>query len=278
MADNLLTLDLRGMTEKLTAITEQVQEKLEVAAKKLSIQAHAHVAEQAATKLHSRLELFKDNLSWKELEPGVYAITVAGEARWIEDGMSQHEMLEDLLSSPKAKISKSGKRYIVIPFKHSKGPTSQTHIEKKMLQAIKTELQKRNIPYMKNEVNPDGSPKIGLLHSFDMEKPGIQGGPVRPGQFGPQGKSFAPNARPGSQEGPSDRPYLFGVRIYQKMVDEGQVQRGIFTFRVASESQMGSGKWMHPGLAPMHFLEETFEWCKTTWDTEIAPELLQGLK
>jgi hypothetical protein len=190
---------------------------------------------------------------------------------------SQHEMLEDLLKSPKAKTSKTGNRYIVIPFKHSKGPTKQTKVEKKLLSAIKNELTKRNIPYMKTEVNPDGSPKTGLLHSFDLSTPNTQH-PRKPGETGPQGKGFSIAHRPGSQEGPSGRPYLWGVRIYQKLTKDGDAQRGIFTFRVASDSQKGSGKWVHPGLGPMHFLEDGYEYAKNLWDTQIAPELLQGLK
>lgn len=288
MADEVsLTLDLSEIIKVSEDLTAQVQKKLQVVAKHLTMQTHAHVKEQAAEKLKTRRELFDENLDIEQIDASTWAIVVKEKARWIEDGMEPHSMLDDLLASPKAKTAKDGSKYLVVPFKHNKGPTMQTSGQKEMVGALRQELKQQKIAYSKIARNPDGSPKTGLLHKLDLNKPTQRRTPE--GQEGPGGRAFAAHS-PGNQEGPTGRPYLWGVRIYQqlKKSPDGKVMRDshgnaqatreIFTFRIASSKHAGTNKWFHPGLAPAHLLDEAYEWAKDQWDNHIAPELILGLQ
>lgn len=285
--DITLHLDLSEVTDHTKKVLQGLESRLAVAAEHLAIQAHAHVRERAQTKLKSRLDLFNQNLELETLDKGVYAITIKEPARWIEDGMDPHSMIDDLLKSPKAKTAKDGSRYLIVPFKHNVVPSKQTPLQGELLGHLKNALKNRNIPYQKVERNPDGSPKTGLLHSFDLNGPKRKT-PGR-GAQGPLGRPYAAHSLGhAGEEGPSGRPYLWGVRIYQnrlknsdgspKLTGKGQqaVGRDIFTFRVVSSKQ--SNKWFHPGTPPMNFLDDAYEWAKRQWDDVIAPQIAAELE
>lgn len=286
--DAFLTLDVSDVLSAFKELEDQLRSKLETAVKSLAIQAEAHIREQANSKLHSRREAFLEELSWEQLDKGVFAVIIGEKARWIEDGVPPHNMIEDLLSSKSAKTSKSGSRYVVIPFKHSIGKTRSTAKQKVMVAALRSALRAKGIPYKKIERNADGTPKTGLLHSFNLAKPESQHR-VGPPFVGPQGQHFQAHPAPGGREGPGGRPYLQGVRIYQSELkteagkvehdEEGnpKVERNIFTFRTVSSKQKGSGAWEHPGLHPMGFIEETKNWAEQEWDSVIQPEILASL-
>ncbi len=267
MASNNLSIviDIAEVRELFSGLTKDLEQRLGVAAASLAVQTHAHVKEQAQSRLHSRREMFVEALTIEQIDAHTWSITVPQKVRWIEDGMPAHDMLEDLLKSPKAKTSKDGGKYIVIPFKHNKGPTQQTPAQSALLQTIKKELKKKSIPYGKIEKNPDGSPKQGLLHKFDIMKP-------------------SPKAEHHSNH------ILEGISVYQKgkknpdgspkMGKDGHqsVSREIMTFRIASSKHKGTGKWFHPGVEAMNFLDEGYEWAMRLWESEIQPEILQALK
>lgn len=286
-ADLTLSLDLGDVVSEVKKVAKDLESKLGVAAQHLALGAYARVKDQAQAKLRSRLELFNENLHLETLEHGVYAVVVKQSARWIEDGMEPHSMLEALLRSPKAKTAKDGSRYLTVPFKHNIAPRKQTPLQSELLGSLRNALKTQKIPYQKIERNPDGSPKLGLLHSLDLH------GPKRntpgPEAQGPMGRPYSPHSLGHSgEQGPEGRPYLWGVRIYQrlkqnpdgsqKMTGKGDaaVGRDIFTFRVASSKQ--TNKWMHPGSAPMGFLDDAYEWAKREWDEKIAPQILRELE
>lgn len=70
-----------------------------------------------------RLPIFLKHLQIEE-DDGHPAVTLAGEAAWIEEGAPEREMLPDLLASPKAKVSKKGRRYVVVPLRPGDAPSS----------------------------------------------------------------------------------------------------------------------------------------------------------
>lgn len=212
---------------------------------------HAHVLEQANERLHSRREAYVKALRFEEVQPGLWVITVPESTLWIEEGQSPHNMLDDLLKSPKAKTAKDGSKYLVIPFQHDKGPTQQTDHARGVTQMLKQELKKRGVPYKKIEKGVNGQPKTGLIHSLNL------GGEKRPHWTS---------------------PILDGVRIYQHATKDGKgvqkVSRSIMTFRVASSKQVGTGKWDHPGSAPVKLLDDAFQWCQNEWEQNVLPALL----
>lgn len=294
-------LDLHIDTSELAgvekALSEDVMKKMRQATELLATQTHAHIVEEANSKLRSRLRPFLQNLTFGEVGENVWAVTVLKGGMWVEEGLSQHEMIDDLLKSKNAKTAKDGSRYTVVPFQHNKGPTYQSAGEAALLNTLKQALRKENIPYGKIERNEDGSPKKGLLHSLDIDTPNINDARThltpRPhmqddlGRFaGPQAYRQRNSPRPTGQEGPGGRPFLWGVRVYQNALKgkDGEplfdkkgferVGRNIMTFRVASSKQKGTGAWMHPGLEGKKFLDEAYDWAIKEWETKIAPQLL----
>lgn len=286
MSDFSLELNLDEVIREHRDMEGKIRSRLALATRNLAAQTHAHVKEEAANKLHSRLEEFNENLDFEQVDTNTYSIIVREKARWIEDGMPQHSMLENLLASPKAKHAQDGSKYIVVPFKHNKGPTKQTPHQREIARQLKGELRRRNIPYGKLERNPDGSPKMGLLHKFDFA--GKQDKPKH-GAQGPASFPMAAHHTGTGVLGPDGRPFLHGVRVYQhynrnadgtfRLNQKGQVTvgRSIMTFRVASSKHEGGSKWFHPGLAPKNFLEEALNWAQSEWDNRIAPEILKEI-
>src|SRR6266404_2820585 len=262
MADLELRLDLDEVIGAHETMIAQSRELMEKAVQSLAVQAHAHVVEEAQKKLHSRRQMFLDNLRLEQIDKNLWSVVVGEKAVWIEDGQSAHNMLHDLLSSPKAKTNKKGGKYLVVPFSHSKGgPSSQTPFQQSLVAAVKSALQMQRIPYKGIERHQDGSPKLGLLHRFDLNRPT----PKQPHH---------------------SVPLLFGISVYQrlnrsadgsvKMTKGGKesVSRDIMTFRVASSSAAGTGAWEHPGNAPMNFLDSARDWAENLWETQIKPQIV----
>ena len=256
----------------IATIGDAATKALADGARNLAAATHAHIIEEANKKLHTRRAMFIENCSYFQADADVWIISLAAKARWIDDGMSQRDMLADLLKSPKAKTSKSGSKYIVVPFKHSGGVTENTPAQMTLIQTVKQELKKRDIPYQSIEKDASGTAKLGKLHSFD-----IMNSPARtssgPGQGrGPLGKVM---------QGPTGIPLLKGVNIYQREVQDKQgktsVRRDIMTFRVASSTMEGQGRWQHPGLEATHLFEDGLEWCRREWETVIGPKVLQAV-
>ncbi len=251
----------------------KAQEVFSDAMRDLSAQAHAHLLEQVQSKLHSTRQKYIDALRFEQVEDGAWLITLEPSALWIEEGIpANREMIDDLLKSKKAKMSKDGSRYLSVPMQHNKGPSQQTPAQQDLTATLKSELKRRNIPYGKIEKDSAGNPKVGLLHKFD-----IRHGPMKTAHGPGQGKGLIGQVRQGS----SGIPFLQGVRVYQKPVKDKtgktSVQRSIMTFRTVSSKQKGSGKWVHPGLTPKHFFEETADWALQEWERRIKDKVLDSL-
>lgn len=245
---------LSQMAESVTQISQDIHDGVRA----LSVITHAHIVEEANKKLHSRQEAFVKALKYEQIDDHTWAITVPADQRWIEDGMKAGSMLPGLLNSPKAKTAKDGSRYIVIPMKKNdagaqRGPSQSSAFAKQLANQVRAEMRKQGIPYQRPiERDASGKPKMGLLHAFD-----IMNSPKRPHWTSPA---------------------LQGVRVYQNMTKgkrgEDVVSRDIMTFRVASSKHAGL-KWEHPGLHPMHFLEEAQRWALEEWSQRMLPEILK---
>lgn len=243
-------IDIEALKAEFQGMEREIDASVRDAAKMLAVQTHAHVVEQASQKLRTRLKMFLDGLQYRETD-NVYSIVVPANIRWIEDGMPAHSMLPGLLRSPKAKMSKDGHRYIVVPFNHSKGPSQQTPFANSITQLMKQQLKKKGIPYKGIEKDSSGKPLIGALHRLNL------GGPKRDHW---------------------SAPALQGLTIYQNKGAKGGVKREAMTFRVASDRHAGTGKWEHPGLEGKGFLDEAFHWAQNEWESRILPELLERFK
>lgn len=293
MNDLVVTVDISGARELVRDLQEfeaEVQEKVG----DLASQTHLHIKEQVQQRLNTRRDMYDQALSSvQEVGPGVYVIKLDASAVWIEEGMPQHSMVDDLLRGPNVRTAKDGSRFRVIPFDQSKGGGRTATAGQSMLNtALRQELRKRNIPYKNIERHPDGSPKTGLLHKFNMDQPLRPGGTAGKPGFGkgPEGEVMqGPNAAGGSGGG---IPLLQGVRIYQNalfkrapngdMVPNTNKQglqratRGIMTFRVVSSKHKGL-KWNYPGIEGTHLFEEAEQWAGSEWTNHILPDILRRL-
>lgn len=234
------------------------------AAKNLTAMGHAKAVELAARQLHARRQMFVEGLEMKQVNEFTWFISLNAKATWIEDGMPPHSMLDALLRSAKARTSKDGTRYVVVPFRHGPGVGGGhgTPAQMSLTDTIKSEMKQRGIPYAKVERAPDGSPKMGLLHRFN-----ILNAPLKTAEGPGQGRG----AIGAVKQGPTGIPFLRGVGVYQRPGAGGKVQRDIMTFRIASEKHRNQGRWEHPGLRPVKILDQTAEWILQTWEREIAP-------
>lgn len=263
--------DILGLSD----IKEKIDAASKDALRDLSMAAHAHLIEQVQSKLRSTREKYLDALSFQQVSDDTFMITLDAKAMWIEEGIAPNtDMLEGLLNSPKAKTSKDGHKYIVVPFEHNKGPSKQTQAQQSLTATIREELKRRKIPYGKLEMDASGKPKTGLLHSFD-----IKDKPIKEMHAPGQGKGPIGHV----MQGPTGIPLLKGIRVYQREIKDkatgkSKIVKSIMTFRVASSKQRGTGQWVHPGLEPKHFFEETVDWCNKLLDEQIIPKIFFSIQ
>lgn len=308
MSKDLLYLDVNvnGILDAVRGL-EGAEERIAQKVGDLAAQAHLRIIESAQQKLHTRREMYLEALNFVEVSPMLHVIELEAKARWIEDGMPEHEMIDDLLMGGKPpKIVKSGKhkgkKYKVIPFQHNKGPTKQTPAQQDLTATLKAALKKEKVPYGKIEKDEaTGLPKEGKLHEFNFDtshtnetKPHTPMGPTGPHESwtaaGPRSHRQRNTPRPAGQEGPGGRPFLWGVRVYQKILRDAKTgemlrtkkgniraQRSIMTFRIVGEWQKGTGKWNYPGIEGMGFLDDAYEWAKREWEQNIEPEIISEL-
>jgi hypothetical protein len=268
-----IDIDLSELLDLQQTLEPKIMEELRKGAELLSMQAHAHLLELAQTQLHTTRERYISAVSFKQVDEDTWSIDLDASAMWIENGMQQHEMIQAMLKSPKAKTSKSGDKYLVVPFDHKKGPTKQSQAGTDLTSTIKQELAKRKIPYAKIEKNNQGNPRLGLLHSFD-----ILNKPMKTHEGPGQGRGPIGMVR----QGTTGIPHLKGVRIYQnefkdEKTGKKSVKRSIMTFRVVSSKQIGSGKWIHPGIPPKLLFDKTAEWAIDEFKNKIGPMILDKL-
>jgi hypothetical protein len=268
--------DLRDLGVDLERIAKQAGEDL-------AAMAYGKAVELAGERLHSRRQMFVDGLHLVE-QDGVKVLQLDANVRWIDDGLPPHDMLDALLASPKAKFSKDGSRYLVVPFGHGpgKGATNTPTSSQPMVEAVKREMKARKIPWARIERDADGNALMGRLHKFDV-RASIH--PAKTGQgagqgWGPEGAvRQGPNERQlvGGGPGGGGRPFLSQVNVYQRPKPGGGVQRSVVSFRIASSKHRGDGRWHYPGIEGAGIFDEVEAWSQRTLDQDILPKLLAKL-
>jgi len=275
-----VNVDLSGI-DGLRDFQAVVEAEAADANRRLAASAYAHAVELATRELTSRREKYLQALSFFE-QDGVAIIQLDASALWVEDGMSPHNMLDSLLSSPKAKIGKDGQKYLVVPFDHSPGhgATNTTPYQLDLVNTVRREMAKRKIPWAKIERDDQGRPKLGRLHRFSVNSSPIKTGPGPGMGRGPVGDvRQGPNARQlvGGGPGGGGTPFLAGVGVYQSAGAGGSVKRSVMTFRVASSEHYGQERWDHPGLEPKRILSRTADWAEEQVKNVIVPDLMERL-
>jgi hypothetical protein len=263
-----INLDLSEL-EDLMDLGDLADEEMGRAAARLTAMTRAKIAELANQKLHTRRGMFMDALTHFQVDDNTWVVNLDKSARWIDEGLPEHNMLENLLKSKKAKISKDGHRYLVVPFQHNRTKQNMTPAQQSLLNTIKNELSKVGATPNKIEMKADGTPQLGLVRSMDiMSKPKS----TRKLKIGAGG--FGDVA-----QGPTGIPLLKGVRIYQKEINKADGSKGVgrfvMTFRVASDKHKDQpNRWKHPGVGATNLMEEGMRWALEEWESKIAPELV----
>lgn len=60
---------------------------LQSAIRELAAQTHMHIVEEAHSKLHTRLKMFTDSLSYYQEDSNTWVVNLEADARWIDEGM-----------------------------------------------------------------------------------------------------------------------------------------------------------------------------------------------
>ena len=248
MSDLKFEIDVNSIASEFGEMKKDLSKDLKQAVGGLASMTHAKTLELATQELGSLQKMYKDNVSFQQLEENIWVVSLDEKALWIEEGRKSGFM-EELLNGKSSKTSASGEKYAVIPFEHSKNPSEQSSRAQQLTNMIKDELKERGINYRKPEYNADGSPKLGLIKRFNVESAKLK-------------------------ESHKDEP-LKGVAIYQRMdKNTGKVRRDIMTFRVITERHREEGRWIHPGRAGDKLMDKAFEWAMNEWDSKILPEVL----
>jgi len=274
-----INVDIEDLLKIDRSIEGSVKKAVEEAVDRLTKQSYAHLLELAQNELHSSRDKYIENLREPELRDNVWMIILDKPAHWIEDGMPQHEMIDDLIKSKKAKTAKDGSRYLIVPFEHNpkdkkghnKGPASLSPEAVDLQNAIKKSLKKQGTSWDKIETDEKGNPKLGKIRQFNVQTPlKTKEGP---------GQGRGPVGQP--RQGTTGIPHLNGVTVYQKAMKDKKgntkTVKSIMTFRIASSKQKGSGKWMYPGIEGRALLQKTYDWAVEQLEREVIPRIMDDI-
>lgn len=248
-------LDLEKISKEFSQLKDRINNLAKSAISSLAASTHAKALELATEKLTVTRDKYTEALSFDQLSDNIWVISLdMQKAGWIEDGRKSGFM-DELLKGKSAKTSKSGQKYAIIPFEHSKPPSRQVPSAQRFTQEIKKFLKEQDISYKKIEYNPDGSPKLGLIHSF---KKGI-------------GTNIYPSHA-------AKHEFSEGLSIYQTQDKKtGKVRRDVMTFRVISEKHRSEGLWNHPGRPGVFIIDKAYEWALNELQTVVIPEIMKNL-
>jgi hypothetical protein len=255
MSDFKVNVDIAPLTQFLENFTKEVTTNLKKSVRALANDAHNHIKEEAQNKLHSFRDKYLESLSAPEqVSEYIWVITLNEKAEWIEEGRPEpFDMKPGLLKD--GKTSKDGHKYRVVPMNQAKSPTqmsaNNSGYEQNMVNKVKAELKKQGIPYKKLELDKNGSPRIGKLHSLDID-------------------SYIP--------GKGNTPQLHGINIYQTKQKNGSVKRSITTFRTVTDKDNQKDKWIHPAVDAKNFFEQARIWAEKEFETKILPAIVEKYK
>ena len=254
MPDFKIEVDGESISKQFGDLKLEVEASIKTAMGALAAQTHEKALDFAKEKLKSTYGIYAEALKFEQLSENMWVVELNMEkAGWLEDGRKSGWM-EELLKGKSSRTGKNGQRYAIIPFEHSKIPSKQAPSAQRFTQEIRKFLKEKEINYKKIEYNNDGSPKMGLLHSF---KDGI-------------GKELYPSHM-------AKHDVFKGLSIYQsKDKKTGKMRRDVMTFRVISESQRGSGMWNHPGRSGEFIIDKAYEWALKELENVVMPQIIDS--
>lgn len=264
-----VTLDIQALKDLAEGLMPAAQKALQEATEILASSVHGKIVELAQSTLHSRRQMYLDALHFEKVQDDLYLITLDAKATWIEDGYGAGSMLDFLLKSPKAKTNKLGQKYLVVPFSHNTKPSERSPAQNDLIESIQSELKRRNLPKM-NAIERDslGRPKIGKIRSFNVPTP------LKTGEGPGQGRGEVGQPR----QGVTGIPHGNGVTFYQHKNPQGKMVKSAMTFRIASESQRGTGAWDRQAKEGTNFFQAATDWAYEELESHIYPGIMASLR
>ena len=252
-------IDAESIAKQFGDLSKQLESDLNKGVQSLAKMTNTKTQELVKDKFsgNSLEDIYIKNLSYEQIDETMSIVTLNKDALFIEEGRKAG-FQDELLFGKSSKVSKKGKRYAVIPFKHSEStggvdttqtPVRQTTKSRELANEIKQALSDKGVDWKKIEYNPDGSPRTGRLHTFNLD-----------------------SARLKSHH---KTPAKAGVSVYQTKTPEGKVRRDVMTFRIIHEDHKDQGLWNHPGMKAEKFMDRALEWAERYWETDILPQILK---
>lgn len=232
---------LIAMQAHIEAVQSGLAKFLEMA----PIMVNQHIALEAKRKLHGTADHYKSHVSVKMTD--AVLVVELDKDDWLtnalETGVGAFDLKAMLKTSPKAKISKKGFRYMSIPIGHDKNGKPGTEKGQDFQKKINDVL---------------ASPKVGMTKLKTM----LNGKVIE------------------SQKIQNDDPQLQGfyrTRMFDSAADYYAGNRkpkwSFVLFRTISEnpeSKTGA-TWQHPGIKPVNIMRST-----ETWIEQSLPGLLES--
>lgn len=114
-----LKIEAGKLGKDLELLGEQAEKNLKTAIKQLSLGAYNEADRLAAQRLFTSRENYRNALKYEELSDDLYVIYLDPKnaaANFTESGWDGFDMKNGLLNGPKARVSKKGKKFNIIPF------------------------------------------------------------------------------------------------------------------------------------------------------------------
>lgn len=265
------------VAQRLNTTIDNVQQHLRREVEALSVSTHAFILQQANELNSWQRQVFLgnngENVRWIKEAEGIWVVEIDESAKKVMDPHPRRFMEWLLSKNPKAKVSKDGRRYAVIPMMKgtvtAKGVTGARPDFKAM---IERSMREQKVSLRKIAKNPDGSPKLGVVARLNIEPPGPQ--KQYPTLYS---KPRTPEMAALSGLKPHGGiPLLQGLVITQRM--EGKkVRREAVTFRVIHEGHEAEGRWYQPEWKGFPVMDRAKEYAESQLE-EIVKRIDEVLK
>lgn len=169
-------------------------------------------------------------------------------ARFVEDGTNRHDMKSALWTSNKVRISKKGKRYLIIPFRHGT-PSSGSHEGGKGAARATLQTMPKSVYEMAKTLSISRQTGASVKRNNPTGRPVIRHGYQWGDRLKAQDLNIAGLGGLNKRTNWKSSPYAGMV----KMNDKGQTT--YMTFRIMHEDSKG---WIHPGTPPNKIVERTW--------------------
>lgn len=250
----------------------------------VSRQAYEKAKELAAARLHRTKQQYIDALSLERIGPNVYAVKLDASAVHLEEGYPAFSMIPGLLHlnrgfsdlpqdvKGKIKMSKSGYRYRAIPMEPNGAAANPDH----PLHNAQMRIGK-----------PDQTTMGAFGAEFNALKKWANAVSKASGDRGVTGKAWTISRDPMNRHtavatlasgqqfkknmGRDWSEHLEGLTNIraQHESNPNKVRSAYMTFRVVSEDPRYAGKWIHPGFAGAHILQDVQRWTEEAFSRMV---------